>query len=96
MVTIGRAKYKDYNGNGEGRRKFQIDLALAVMECGIKYDWPAPFDEKRKPEWLRQKSYVPCACGVCFFCKSRKTPCMQSRPAAATWNVVSIMKCLPS
>ena len=65
LVTIGRyewLKYRDLNGND--RRKFQIDLSLAVMKCGIKYDWLAPFDEKNKPEWLRQKSYVPCACGV--------------------------------
>lgn len=34
------------------------------MECGITHDWQAPYDDKVRPKWLRQKYDVPCACGI--------------------------------
>ena len=71
------SKYKSKN---DGRRKFQIDLALAVMEYGIKLDWKEPYDDKDRPKWMRQKAFVPCACKKCFFCKMNKTNGMEHKP----------------
>ena len=51
------------------------------MAYGITHDYPSPFDDKDKPEWLRQTSYAACACGICFFCKNGKTTGIQSKPA---------------
>ena len=84
VINTARDDWLKYSNSDDGRRKFQIDLALAVMECGIKYDWPAPYDDKVRPKWLRQKSYIPCACGLCFFCNNGKTTGVQSKPAVGT------------
>ena len=72
--------WSKYRSKNDGRRKFQIDLALAVMEYGIKLDWKAPFDDKGRPGWMRKKSFVPCACRKCFFCNMNKTNGMEHRP----------------
>ena len=53
------AKYKNKN---DGRRKFQIDLALAVMEYGIRLDWKEPFLDRDRPAWMRETPFEPCAC----------------------------------
>ena len=42
--------WSKYRSKNDGKIKFQIDLALAVMEYGIKLDWKAPFDDKDRPE----------------------------------------------
>ena len=39
-----------------------MDLALAVMEYGIKLDWKEPFNDEDRPGWMRNKFFVPCAC----------------------------------
>ena len=56
--------YLDKNG---GRRKFQIDLGIALLNYGIGLDW----DDTKvspKPRWTRQSEFVPCDCEKCFFC----------------------------
>ena len=60
-------KYKNKNG---GRYKFQYDLALELMEYGIKLDWKDLEDDSQRPPYIRQKSIVPCECKSCFFCKN--------------------------
>ena len=83
-INIGREEWIKYKNNHDGRSIFQIDLALAVIEYGITHDWPSGFDEYDKPKWLRQKPYVACACGTCFFCKNGKTTGLQSKPTVGT------------
>ena len=63
-------KYKIKN---DGRRKFQVDLALAVMGYGIRLDRKDPFDANDRPGYIRKKSFVTCACKKCFFRKMNKT-----------------------
>lgn len=64
-------KYKSKN---YGRKKFQIDLAMALMEEGITRDWTGDLqDNKGRPAWNRKRGYVPCGCQVCFFCKHGHT-----------------------
>ena len=72
--------WKRYKSKNDGRRVFQIDLALAVMEYGIKLDWDELFLDKNRPAWMRKKSFVPCACQKCFFCKVKNTTGMEHTP----------------
>ena len=69
-VRPGWAKHANKH---EGRKRFQIDAGLALMECGIRLDWEDVSNESTKPEWMRQADCMPCNCGVCFFCKEGKT-----------------------
>ena len=57
----------------QGRKRFQIDAGLALMECRTRLDWEDVSDESTKPEWMRQADHMPCNCGVCFFCKEGET-----------------------
>ena len=59
-----RGKYDNKNG---GRRKFQIDLGIALLNYGIGLEWDGKEDSVR-PRWMRQKELVPCDCKMCFFC----------------------------
>ena len=66
-----RDKYGDKN---DGRRRFQIDLALALADYAIRHDWEGDLDDENgRPAWMRQQGPVPCDCGECFFCKTGRT-----------------------
>ena len=56
VLHIGREEWLKYRNDHDGRRMFQIDLALAIMEFGIKLDWEHPFDDANRPEWIHQKT----------------------------------------
>ena len=56
-----------------GRKRFQVDLGMLMMEFGIRYDWNDVSNPNLKPKWMRQKSFLPCVCGICFFCKEGYT-----------------------
>ena len=63
-----------YGDKNKGRRRFQIDLALAIADYAIRLDWDGDLnDERGKPAWMRQRGLVPCDCGKCFFCKTGRT-----------------------
>ena len=68
-----------YAHGTRGRYKFQYDLGLALIEHGIKLDWKdwkdwrEKRDSKSKPRYMRRERLIPCACGLCFFCKNRHT-----------------------
>ena len=55
----------------DGRYKFQIDMAFALIDMGIKADWD--FDDDNKADWMRKKDTLPCSCSQCTFCKAGKT-----------------------
>ena len=55
-----------------GWRDFQIDLAVAIIDCGIRQDWKNR-DQTAKPKKMRQTRVKPCECKRCFFCKNRET-----------------------
>jgi len=58
-----------YGNKNNGRRRFQLDLALALGAYAIELDWQGDKDnEKGKPAWMRQRGLVPCGCGQCYFC----------------------------
>jgi len=66
-----KPEWKERYGNkNNGRRRFQIDLALEIAAYAIQLDWEGDLDnEDGKPAWMRQRRLVPCGCGLCFFCK---------------------------
>jgi hypothetical protein len=64
-----KPEWEKYGNKNNGRRRFQIDLALALGAYAIKYDWDGDLDnESGKPAWIRHGKYIPCDCGACFFC----------------------------
>jgi hypothetical protein len=72
----GQMKHEEWSHYGNvhnGRFKFQVDLAMALIEAGIRMDWEDVDDDSQRPDWVRQGRFVPCGCNKCFFCKTGKT-----------------------
>ena len=63
---IGNVDWKDYLDKNEGRREFQIDLALSIMNYGLSLDWDD--DPAKQPDYVRGDAFTPCDCEKCFFC----------------------------
>jgi hypothetical protein len=64
---VGPSDWKQYLSKHNGRHDFQIHLAIELMNKAISLDW------KDKPDWMRKRSYVPCDCKLCYFCKNGHT-----------------------
>ena len=62
--------YDKFVKKEDGRKRFQIDLGLALMEYGVKEDWKDITDKESQPKWMRRMNLKPCACGCCFHCKN--------------------------
>jgi hypothetical protein len=76
-------KYKDHR---DGRQRFQIDLALALAEFALRYEWDGEISKSNlagRPKWMRGTDIVPCDCGVCFFCKNGFTTGIAHKPVGA-------------
>ena len=74
IATKGiREDWKKYLSKQNGRKRFQIDLGLLLMEYGIRLDWKDVSTRKNKPKWMRQTDLKPCNCRKCFFCKEEIT-----------------------
>ena len=54
-----------YVSKNEGRYKFQIDLAISLMNYGLSLDWDGNPDNR--PDYVRGDSFYPCDCKDCFF-----------------------------
>ena len=70
----GDERFKRYAADG-GRYIFQIDLGIALLNYGIREDWPLSNDEiwglTKRPRWMWSKDVIPCNCAgpaKCFFC----------------------------
>jgi hypothetical protein len=50
-----------------------IDLGQSLIAKGIKMDWVDIRDNTKRPKWLRQQAFLPCSCGLCFFCTNDLT-----------------------
>ena len=62
---VTKRQWKRYkNHRQEGRRDFQIDLGLELLNTAISWDWTG--DER--PKWVRQGPLIPCGCEACYFC----------------------------
>lgn len=76
--------WKCYLNKENGRLKFQMDLAMQLVEYGIRMDWKGDADDpdnnKGRPSWVRQVGWVPCKCGLCFFCTTGRTTGIVRKP----------------
>jgi hypothetical protein len=79
-TSESRDEWKKYKASLNGRYEFQIDLAMTLIEWGIKKDWHYPFANDFKPSWVRKQSPVPCNCTKCFYCSTGKTTGVRSAP----------------
>jgi len=73
VCHVNEDELNKFKNKNDGRRKFQIDLALSVIEYGIKLEWKEPYKKEDKPKWMRKQDYIPCGCKKCFFCKNGMT-----------------------
>jgi hypothetical protein len=70
IVNVGlRDDWKKYTGKENGRKQFQLDLGIGLMEFGIRFDWGDMNDPDKKLKWTWQMKPYPCDCEICFFCK---------------------------
>ena len=80
-------EWKVHQNKNGGRKKFQVDLGIALMNKGIEMDWEDGFDESKKPKWMpktRTKAKChPCDCKKCFFCLNGKTTTVTHGPKTA-------------
>lgn len=53
----------------DGQFKFQVYLGMALLNHSIQTEW----NDMSKPQWVHSQDWVPCECGVCFFCLSGLT-----------------------
>ena len=61
----GWVKWRQYvNDRQDGRRDFQIDLGMALLNRAIEWDWTGD----KRPQWVRQRDWIPCDCEECYFC----------------------------
>ena len=61
---MGNKEWKRYYNTYDGRRKFQIDLAIDIINYGLALDWDGG-DER--PSYMRKDAFVPCDCKkYCF------------------------------
>ena len=65
-----------YTSKNSGRHDFHIDLAIALMNYAIKQDLDGGSE---RPSWMRQKAFVSCNCGECYFCIHGHKTGMQHR-----------------
>ena len=79
MRHTNKEAWSKYKSKNDGRRKFQVDLALAVMEYGITLDWKEPFNDENRSGWMQKKTFVPCACKK-IFCKIGKINGIEQKP----------------
>ena len=75
-VGLGKPEWKKYTSKNSGRHDFQIDLAIALINYAIEQDWDGGSE---RPSWMRQKAFVPCNCGECYFCIHGHTTGVQHR-----------------
>ena len=64
--AIGPEEWKAYLDSHEGRREFQIDLALDIMNYALSLEWDG--DPDKRPDYVRKDAFTPCDCEKCFFC----------------------------
>ena len=64
-LVIGNSEWNNYLNRNNGCHKFQIDIAISLINFAIALEWDG---ESKRPGWMRQSEFVPCDCGMCYFC----------------------------
>ena len=93
-----RPDWKKYSNKNEGRKNFQIDLGILLLNYAIELDMK---DSNKKPKWMRQTPPIPCDCKKCYFCKNGITtgiahPAKKAKVEIVTANNVRVKtsKCI--
>ena len=63
--NMGRKEWRRYLRSKNGRREFQIDLAISLINYAMTLDWE---EGGERPKYVRQTPFIPCDCKLCFFC----------------------------
>ena len=53
-LTAGYKSWSTFRNTNGGRRNFQIQLGLELINYGISLEWPDPTDASRRPKWVRR------------------------------------------
>ena len=75
--NMGKKEWKKYYNTYGSRRKFQIDLAIDIINYGLALDWDKG-DER--PSYVRKDAFIPCDCKICLFCKRGVTGLVSGVP----------------
>ena len=62
---IGKSEQNNDLNRNNGRHYFQIDPSISLINFAIALEWDG---ESKRPGWMRQSEFVPCDCGMCYFC----------------------------
>ena len=75
--------WKRYVNRNNGRYRFQMDLAISLINHGLSLDWKNPKTKNEppdRPSYVRKKDWYPCGCPEkdggqvrCFFCMNGLT-----------------------
>ena len=68
--SIGPKEWRRYLKSKNGRREFQIDLAIDLINYAVALDWDGGDD---RPSYMRRDSFIPCDCKKCIFCIGNHT-----------------------
>ena len=53
---------ENYLSKYDGRRKFQINLGIYLLNYAIDKEWDG---ESERPDWMRPSELIPCNCKAC-------------------------------
>ena len=67
---VGYKEWRRYLKSRDGRREFQIDLAISLINYAIALDWDGGDD---RPSYMRKDAFEPCNCKKCIFCTNGHT-----------------------
>jgi hypothetical protein len=67
MNNLGPLERKQSIDKNEGRREFQIDLSISLMNYALSLDLDGDRSSKQ-PDYTNKWEFTPCDCEKCFFC----------------------------
>ncbi len=76
--NIGPKRWCRFLTKNGGRRKFQIELGLDLLNYAIRQDWED--HTEKKPLWMRRAPLIPCDCKLCYFCLEKMTNGIHHKP----------------
>jgi hypothetical protein len=79
-----KEEWKCYTSKEDGRYNFQIDLAMQLIDYGIRLDWKGDADNPKndagKPAWVLQVGLIPRDCKRYFFCTTGRAQGIDHKP----------------
>ena len=69
-------------------KKFQIQLGLDTINYAISKAWDGKLE---RPDWMRQKDFVPCDCKRCYFCLNGFTTGIAHKKRNSEWKWLAVV-----